>query len=74
LVLALAVLYDMTSQNVAPLAIDEGATQVALVVDVVTGEVVYEYDSWRRVTPASLTKLFTSKAIIPSPVYEIPLP
>lgn len=63
LVLALTVLYDMTSQNVAPLAIDEGATQVALVVDVVTGEVVYEYDSWRRVTPASLTKLFTTAAV-----------
>lgn len=64
LILSLIMSLDLEAQQIAPLDICEGATQVALVVDEETGDVVYEYDKHRRVTPASLTKLFTTAAVL----------
>ncbi len=45
-----------------PLGISKGASQSAVVLDVQSGDVIYEYDSDRLLTPASLTKLFTTAA------------
>ena len=62
--LMLLMCLNLKAQAIAPLDIDEGATQVALVVELNTGDVVYEYDKHRRITPASLTKLMTTAAIL----------
>ncbi|MBR6251415.1 MAG: D-alanyl-D-alanine carboxypeptidase/D-alanyl-D-alanine-endopeptidase [Bacteroidales bacterium] len=45
-------------------AIDSCATYVCSIVDLETGEEIYNYDADRKVTPASLTKLFTTAAAI----------
>lgn len=64
LMTGLLILHVADGQQLRPLDIDEGATQVALIVEAQSGEVVYEYDSHRRVTPASLTKLITTAAVL----------
>lgn len=57
-----------------PLQLSKGATQAALIFDSKTGHVVYEYNADLWVTPASLTKLYTTAAsmfqISPSAKFE----
>ncbi len=52
----------MSGQVKAPLALSGAEMQVALVVDVASGDTLYRFHESKRVTPASLTKLFTTVA------------
>lgn len=54
----------INSQNKAPLALSGAETQVALVVDLSNGDTLYRYHEGQRITPASLTKLFTTVAAL----------
>lgn len=47
-----------------PLKLSGGETQSAIIVDVETGKTIYSYNQSLWVTPASLTKLFTTAAAI----------
>lgn len=47
-----------------PIITNEGATQAAIVIELSSGNTLYEYDANRNVTPASLTKLFTTAAAL----------
>ena len=54
----------LSSQGKAPLTLSGAESQVALVVDLSTGDTLYRYHETQRVTPASLTKLFTTVAAL----------
>lgn len=47
-----------------PIATDSLATQAAIIIDLSSGNTLYAYNADTRVTPASLTKLFTTAAAI----------
>ncbi|MBP5366527.1 MAG: D-alanyl-D-alanine carboxypeptidase/D-alanyl-D-alanine-endopeptidase [Bacteroidales bacterium] len=47
-----------------PLALSGGETQAAVIIDIESGETIYSYNPSTWITPASLTKLFTTAAAI----------
>ncbi len=62
--LALSAATTALPQDAAPLEMAAGASTSATVVNLSSGQTIFEHDGDRRLTPASVTKIFTTAAAL----------
>lgn len=62
--LALSAATTAMPQDAAPLEMAAGVSVSATVVNLGSGQTIFDYDGYRRLTPASVTKIFTTAAAL----------